>query len=325
MEIYNRYTDNDGYCNTYMTCASTGEAVVAISGTTVHTALKISLSRLLPLNSETAQQYRTLFKYIKVIIIDEISMISAQLLLKVYSRLKQITGNFLSNFGGLDIILIGDLRQLSPVRSTPIYKQPKQTIVGPILWQNLKFYELNEVMRQANQQFSSILTKIGNGEQLDKMEITLSLVFVLWKKLKQDVLKGKKLRRKAAGYAAEIGVSGMTVPIVLRSSNIPLNNNKPIFVKRTHVPLVCACATTIHKSQGNTYSEIVYEYDRRPSQSLLYFVLSRVTSIEGLSITTKNNDKTFYHCRRRSSSAIDLQEEFKRLSLNKLQKLSMKI
>ncbi|GFW27015.1 hypothetical protein TNCV_1378531 [Trichonephila clavipes] len=28
-------------------------------------------------------------------------------------------------------------------------------------------------MCQANQQFSSILTKIGNGEQLDEMEITL--------------------------------------------------------------------------------------------------------------------------------------------------------
>ncbi|GFR31894.1 ATP-dependent DNA helicase [Trichonephila clavata] len=99
-------------------------------------------------------------------------MISAQLLLKVDSRLKQIT-NFQSNFGGLDIILIGDLRQLPPVCSTSIYKQPKQTIVGPILWQNLKFYELNEVMRQANQQFSSFLTKIRNGEQLDGMEIIL--------------------------------------------------------------------------------------------------------------------------------------------------------
>ncbi|GFY23562.1 ATP-dependent DNA helicase [Trichonephila clavipes] len=33
----------------------------------------------------------------------------------------------------------------------------------------------------------------------------------------------------------------------------------------------------------------------------------------------KNNDKTFYQCRRRSSSAIDLQNEFKRLSLNNLQ------
>ncbi|GFY13281.1 uncharacterized protein TNCV_2335451 [Trichonephila clavipes] len=44
-------------------------------------------------------------------------------------------------------------------------------------------------MRQANQQFSSILTKIGNGEQLDEMEIALSHVFVLWKKMKQGVLK----------------------------------------------------------------------------------------------------------------------------------------
>ncbi|GFS74144.1 ATP-dependent DNA helicase [Trichonephila clavipes] len=99
-------------------------------------------------------------------------MISAQLLLKVDSKIKQITGNFQSDFGGLDI-LIGDLRQLPPVCSTPIYKQQKQTIVGPILWRNLKFYKPNEVMRQANQQFSSILTKIGNGEQLDEMEIAL--------------------------------------------------------------------------------------------------------------------------------------------------------
>ncbi|GFT26546.1 ATP-dependent DNA helicase [Trichonephila clavipes] len=108
MEIYNHYTNNDGYCHAYITCASTGKAAVAISGTTVHTALKISLSRLLPLHSETAQQCRTLFEYIKVIIFDEISMISAQLL-KVDSRIKQITGNFQSDFGGLDI-LIGDLR-----------------------------------------------------------------------------------------------------------------------------------------------------------------------------------------------------------------------
>ncbi|GFW76596.1 ATP-dependent DNA helicase [Trichonephila clavipes] len=118
MEIYNQYTDNDGYCKS---C----KAAIAISGTPVHAALKISLSRLLPLYSETAQQYRTLFKYIKII--EEISMNSGQLLLKVDSRLKQITGNFQSNFDGLHIILIGDLRQLPPVCSTTIYKQPKQT------------------------------------------------------------------------------------------------------------------------------------------------------------------------------------------------------
>ncbi|GFY12473.1 hypothetical protein TNCV_1798951 [Trichonephila clavipes] len=48
-------------------------------------------------------------------------------------------------------------------------------------------------MCQTNRQFSFILTKIGNGEQLDEMEITPSLVFVLWKKLKQDVLKKMSL------------------------------------------------------------------------------------------------------------------------------------
>ncbi|GFV76733.1 ATP-dependent DNA helicase [Trichonephila clavipes] len=227
-EIYNRYTDNDGYCNAYITCASTGKAAVAIAGTTVHTALKISLS----------------------------------------------------SFGGLDIIFIGDLRQLPPVRATPIYKQPKQTIAGPVIWRNLKFYELDQVMCQVNQQFSSILTKIGNGERLDEIEISLI---------------------ESRFYFVEEAATMC-----------------PQVVKRFHIPLVCACATTIQISQGSTFPEIVYEYEKHHSQSLLYIALFRVTSIEGLYITTPNNDKTFYHGRRTSTSTIDLQAEFKRLSLNKL-------
>ncbi|CAH2104199.1 unnamed protein product [Euphydryas editha] len=141
MEIYNRYNENDGCCNSYIAYASTGKTAVAIDGTTVHTALKISLPRLLPLSTEVAHQYRALFKYVKVLIVDEISMIGAELLLQIDSRLKQITGDYKTNFGGLDVILIGDLRQLPPVRATPIYKQQKQKIVGPILWRGFKFYE----------------------------------------------------------------------------------------------------------------------------------------------------------------------------------------
>lgn len=71
------------------------------------------------------------------------------------------------------MILIGDLRQLPPVRATPIYKQQKQKIVGPLLWRSLKFYELEEVIRQSNQLFSSILTKIGNVKLLASHEIEL--------------------------------------------------------------------------------------------------------------------------------------------------------
>ena len=173
MEIYNRYTNTDGYCNAYITCASTGKAAVAIDGTTVHTALKISLSKLQHLSTEVCYQYRSLFKFVKVLIIDEISMVGAELLSQIDSRLKQITGNFNTNFGGLDIILIGDLRQLPPVRATPIYKQIKQCIAGPSLWRALHYFELTQVMRQANAMFSSLLTKVGNGLELDDDELAL--------------------------------------------------------------------------------------------------------------------------------------------------------
>jgi len=66
MEIYNRFTDNDGYCNSYIACASTGKAAVAIDCTTVHTVLKITISKLLPLSSEVLHLYRSLFRYVKV-------------------------------------------------------------------------------------------------------------------------------------------------------------------------------------------------------------------------------------------------------------------
>ncbi|GFX57928.1 hypothetical protein TNCV_3068951 [Trichonephila clavipes] len=41
-----------------------------------------------------------------VLIIDEISMVSAELLEQINARLKQITGLFTKDFGGLDVILI---------------------------------------------------------------------------------------------------------------------------------------------------------------------------------------------------------------------------
>ncbi|GBP91921.1 hypothetical protein EVAR_103570_1 [Eumeta japonica] len=297
-------------------------------------------------------------------------MIGAELLLQIDSRLKQITGDFKTNFGGLDVILIGDLRQLPPVRATPIYKQQKQKIVGPILWRGFKFYELDQVMRQANQEFSSILTKIGNGQLLNDRELILlesrfvttpeaevecphgirlfntneavtrynnrilsaapnkttsiakdvfvgctsaeqtafvrqklykialidtgglpyETVFVpnvfymittnidvsdglangavgklvhlefndegdvnvVWLDFPDSQKIGQKIKKKVAGHVASHQISTIAVPIGRRSATIPHNNNKTINVKRSHLPLVCACETTIHKSQGST-------------------------------------------------------------------------
>lgn len=71
------------------------------------------------------------------------------------------------------MFLIGDLRQLPAVRATPIYKQTKNSMAGPTLWRGLHFYQLTEVMRQTDNAFSRLLTKIGNGEILDEPELVL--------------------------------------------------------------------------------------------------------------------------------------------------------
>lgn len=438
MEIYNRFTNTDGYCNAYIACASTGKAAVAIDGTTVHTALKISMSKLLPLSTEVAYQYRALFKFVKVIIIDEVSMIGARMLEQIDQRLKQITGNYKTNFGGLDIILIGDLRQLPPVMGTPIYKQINTRMTGPTPWHALKFFELTEIMRQSNVMFSKSLTKIGDGQKLADEELKLiesrfvtkeeaerkcpnavrlfltnnavqeynnrilnsaenkivsvakdiyvgchnaeqqafvkqklhkmstaetgglpyETIFVvdkhysittnidvsdglangtvgklckvdqnengditmIWMLFPKKV--GRKLRNKWKGYMREHGINPNAVPIFSRTSTIPLNNNKTINAKRKHFPLICACAMTIHKSQGGTFDEIVYEYDKSHSLDLVYVALSRVTRIEGLYIVTKDNSNIFYHGRRNSTSVKSLQEELKRLSLNPLETIT---
>lgn len=54
----------------------------------------------------------------------------------------------------------------------------------------------------------------------------------------------------------------------------------------------------------------------------MYVALTRVTSLQGLYITTKNNDKTFYHGQRVSIAIDSLHEEFRTLSLNRLQTIS---
>lgn len=89
--------------------------------------------------------------------------------------------------------------------------------------------------------------------------------------------------------------------------------------------IIFRCATTIHKSQGASFDEVVYEYEKTHSQQLVYVALSRATRVEGLYIVTDNPDPKFFHGRRESTSVTDLQNEFKRLSLKRLQTVTHKL
>ena len=99
--------------------APTGKAVFNIKGNTIHSALAIpacqSLKNYKPLDSSRLNTLRSQLGGVKLIFLDEISMVGSTMFnVQINNRLKDIKGSK-ENFGGVSIIAIGDLFQLEPV------------------------------------------------------------------------------------------------------------------------------------------------------------------------------------------------------------------
>lgn len=175
METYNRFSQHHNNAfNAYVASASTGMAASAINGTTMHAVFRIGNShKTTSLTIEALNSFREAFDNVRIVFVDECSMIGAALLGQINSRLQHILQDYERPFAGMDMIFTGDLRQLPPVFQTPIYKRPKQNFCCEIVWQSLNYYPLVQVMRQADVVFSSVLTKIGDGKPLLPEEKTM--------------------------------------------------------------------------------------------------------------------------------------------------------
>ena len=134
--------------------APTGKAASLIGGTTLHSALALKFGNdSLPLSDERLTQLRKVLEHLEFVIIDEMSMVSADKLYDIHRRLQQI---FVSQdlFGGKTIMLVGDLLQLPPVKGKPIYARPKSFKniclwrTDSNLWQNCEVVELETNFRQ---------------------------------------------------------------------------------------------------------------------------------------------------------------------------------
>lgn len=172
MESCNRFTQLlDTGRNAYVACATTGKAAVNLSGNTIHVTFNISIdpSRR-TLTGQMLQAMRCDFSEILLVIIDEISMAGSHLLHSIEERLRSIGPDRTKRFGGMHVILCGDLRQLPPVRAKVIYSRPANMLQDRMIWQNLSYYPLTEIMRQSDQTFSSLLTKIGDGTEITNSE-----------------------------------------------------------------------------------------------------------------------------------------------------------
>jgi hypothetical protein len=78
------------------------------------------------MSDQKRTQYRIPLKDLKLIIIDEISMVGNIILLHVHQRLKDIFGvSSIDLFAGISIIAVGDLYQLPPIKKKAIFDDYK--------------------------------------------------------------------------------------------------------------------------------------------------------------------------------------------------------
>lgn len=151
--------------------APTGVAAVNISGQTIHSFFKfkpdITPDTVRRLSGEKSS---AIFKKLETIIIDEISMVRADLLDCIDKSLRINGPNSKKPFGGAQMIFIGDLYQLPPVvtyRERQLFRDHYQS---PYFFSSkvfekidLEFVELEKIYRQKDQNFINLLNTIRNN------------------------------------------------------------------------------------------------------------------------------------------------------------------
>jgi len=169
--------------------APTGVAAINAKGVTIHSMFQLPLTAFIPSNEQVnmdicTNQYglaqhmkyrsdrRKLLESLELLIIDEISMVRADLLDAIDFILKRIRKN--SNpFGGVQLLVIGDLFQLSPVVKQNIEPILRQYYKSPFFfdakaWQisdPIKI-ELKKIYRQKDKKFINILNNIRKGNSV---------------------------------------------------------------------------------------------------------------------------------------------------------------
>ena len=129
--IHNMVTDtlkkpgDNPDCPYILLTSFTGAASSNINGQTLHTTFSFKFgTTYMSLPERTRAMKRALFQNVRFLIVDEISMISADMLFMIDLRLREITGRLDMVFGGISVWLFGDLFQLKPPKARYVFEEP---------------------------------------------------------------------------------------------------------------------------------------------------------------------------------------------------------
>lgn len=162
-----------------MVVAPTGVAAINAEGVTIHSLFQLPPQLFLPTPAERRKLFaemqirrpkQRLLHNLELLVIDEISMVRADLLDTIDAVLRRMKHRADLPFGGVQMLFIGDLYQLSPVVREDEWNYLRPFYSGPYFFHANVFYEitpvyieLDHVFRQTNRQFIDLLNEVRNN------------------------------------------------------------------------------------------------------------------------------------------------------------------
>jgi hypothetical protein len=153
--------------------APTGVAAINAGGMTIHSFFQLSFAPVIPSGTEQPEAHystekKELLAHLELLIIDEISMVRPDVLDQIDLILRNLKGSSFP-FGGVQLLLIGDLSQLSPIIRDEEWSILRPYYATPYFFSSQVMQkapyvriELNHVFRQKEQAFVDILNEVRN-------------------------------------------------------------------------------------------------------------------------------------------------------------------
>lgn len=218
----------------YVVLAPTGIAAVNAGGQTLHSFFRIPFKPITPDDPDFAHdRLRQRMKYpatliklirnLELIIIDEISMVRADIIDFIDKLLRFYTHNERQPFGGKQLLLVGDVFQLEPVVTgdmrdilRPYYRN--FYFFGALAFSRIRIVpiELRKVYRQTDPEFIAMLDRIRAGistrEDIARLNTRVALIPAPGQKAAKDFTMTLATRRDMVNHINEVHLKAIRKP-----------------------------------------------------------------------------------------------------------------
>ncbi|WP_165063156.1 ATP-dependent DNA helicase [Marisediminicola senii] len=151
--------------------APTGVAALNVGGQTIHSLFRLPIGVIADRPIQQNADVRKLLTTIETLVIDEVSMVNADLIDAVDRSLRQARQRPHEAFGGVQLVLFGDPYQLAPVpgdadeRAYFTDRYASMWFFDAQVWNDadLRIYELSVIHRQHEEEFKGMLNAVRHG------------------------------------------------------------------------------------------------------------------------------------------------------------------